>query len=333
MNKRTPVQSLLPGERALDQAPTAVLANGCQCIPQHYLQFQHNYQSVSHIVSEISYSDRYPIFVCEDESGIYLQVGVIGVDNYRQSSSAELKIVYGRKWRVEPNLPSSEIIQTAFLAIKIAREHEVRELFRLDERGFICTPFNNHHDLPLMAQHQNLLQKSSSTNPTTKNDITNTLEKIHYDHCHFDLISFNQHKSNLWLLEIGIQIDDCTQLPELRQHQSLTLLLHQLDSNHLYHQLIGACLQLSNQHVEQNFYYKDFARFSREHSVEAIASLSASLRQQHRDTEFYTRFKQSNYDTDLTRIPKLDNSEYSDRLRQQIKQHLPLAGILPINTG
>lgn len=325
--------ALLPGESVIENAPSARLSNGQECIPQHYLVFSHNASTIKNILSDITYSDRYPLFVCEDDSGLYLQVGIIGEDNYQTDSIHRDKIVYGRKWRIEPQLPTSEVIQTAFLALQKAREHEVRELFRLEEQGFTCTPFNNHHDLPLMAQHQQLLKRSQCNNPNYIDAIKDTLAKIHYDHCRFELLSFTSLRENLWLIDIKLHVSEKTRLQELIDRDSLpiSILLHQHDSNYLYHQLMDTCLQLSNQHVEENFAYKGFCRFNRDHNIEAIASLSASLRKQHQDAEFSTKFKQSNYDTDLTRAPILDNSHYSDRLREQLKQHSPLAGILPVN--
>ena len=150
--------SLLPGESPIENAPSVKLDNGGLCIPQHYLRYHHTRQSVERIILDIDYSDRYPVFVCEDDSGLYLQVGIVGYDNYApRASQSGLKVVYGRKWRVEPQLPTSEIIQTVFLALKKAREHEVRELFRFHHRSGSTTPFNTHHDLPLMSQNADLL--------------------------------------------------------------------------------------------------------------------------------------------------------------------------------
>ena len=94
-------QQLLPGETPLKQAPKTRLSNGSECIPQHFLEFNHDMHSIRQILKDIRYCDRYPLFVCKDSGGIYLQVGVIGTDNYQGKNTQPLKIVYGRKWRVE----------------------------------------------------------------------------------------------------------------------------------------------------------------------------------------------------------------------------------------
>jgi len=70
-------------EQPIDNAPTIKLSNGQNCIPQHYLRYKHTLQSVQNIVVNIEYSSRYPIFVCQHDSGIYIQIGIIGVDNYK----------------------------------------------------------------------------------------------------------------------------------------------------------------------------------------------------------------------------------------------------------
>ena len=130
------IETLLEGEKALKNAPKTELADGRLCVPQHYLSYQHTLQSVEQLLLNIDFDPRYPIFVSQDGSGnsssIYIQVGVVGADNSTTSNAenSQDKIVYGREWRIEPQLPTSEIIQTVFLALKKAREHEVRELFR-----------------------------------------------------------------------------------------------------------------------------------------------------------------------------------------------------------
>lgn len=60
---------------------------------------------------------------------MYVQIGLIGRENYERGPAVRRrKLVYGRKWRLDADTPSSEILQTMYLAIQKAREHEVREL-------------------------------------------------------------------------------------------------------------------------------------------------------------------------------------------------------------
>ncbi len=145
--------TLRPGEKSMSKAPVVKLSNGEYCIPQHYLTYHHTIESVEALICDIDYDPRYVVFAAQELGCIYIQVGVVGHDNYASSTQKkdQLKLLFGRKWRVEPELPTSEIIQSVFLAIKKSREHEVRELLKLNINNSITTPFNTHVDLPLMA--------------------------------------------------------------------------------------------------------------------------------------------------------------------------------------
>jgi hypothetical protein len=97
---------------AIEGAPEIHLNNKkLSYIPQQFLRYYHTRETVEELVLDIHYDEKLPIFVCEDSSGIYIQVGVISYDIYipLQQQPCQ-KIIYGRKWRVEPELPTSEII-------------------------------------------------------------------------------------------------------------------------------------------------------------------------------------------------------------------------------
>lgn len=55
--------------------------------------------------------------------------------NTNTSTEQAKKIVYGCRWMLEPTMPISEVVQTVLLAVKKAREHELRE---------IVARFNDH---------------------------------------------------------------------------------------------------------------------------------------------------------------------------------------------
>lgn len=332
---------LLPGEIPLQNAPAVVLDNGRACIPQHYLQFHHTHDSLEALVVDIDYSARYPIFACEDAGGLYLQVGIIGFDNYENPSQspAPAKIVYGRKWRVELELPTSEIIQTAFLALKKAREHEIRELFRLietDSRGY-STPFNNHHDLPLMAQNAELLTPAKPS-PNTKLgfvEIARALECLRYDSASFHLQGLQSHINERHIVDLSIQCAPNTSLPEL-QSRSITLVLESLNINELYYELMSAMIKLSDQHLEENFTYRHYRRFSRRYSIEALGELSKRVRRRNwswPNSDFEARFTHANYQTDLSRVPRLGEGLNARKIRSQLANFNLQEGILPNPAG
>lgn len=308
------------GERPIENAPRLTLRNGRSCIPQHYLQYSHSLESVEAVISDVSFSERYPIFVSEDAGGVILQIGIVGLDNYRPASQqAGLKIVFGRKWRVEPNLPTSEILQTAFLAIKKAREHEIRELLTLSMDGKKTTPFNNHHDLPLMARNSEMLKNSSQAQAA----LENSLARVKFDHGRFHLLDRQDLRSGLTAVTLGFESQNTNEHSEF-SGEPIVLLLKSTAPNSLYHALITALIARSDAHVDETFLYRGFARFSANNDVDAISQLSADLRQNPeallagKACGFVKEFAAERYDTDITRVPQLTSSDYSQKLHDRL---------------
>jgi hypothetical protein len=139
------------GETPMPLAPRIPLVNGKSCIPQHYLQYEQTVDSISTILSDIDAVSDILLFCGQDDSGLYLQAGSVGPDNYKRKGEAgNRRIVYARRWRIDTYIPTSEVVQTAFLAIKKTCEHEVRELLTIRDMdsGRTGTPFSTHLDLP-----------------------------------------------------------------------------------------------------------------------------------------------------------------------------------------
>ena len=325
---------LLNGEKPIEQASSVTLRNGERCIPQHYLVFAHTRKSVEEIVVNIDFDDKYLIFVCEDEGGVYIQIGIVGFDNYiAVDVQDERKVVYGRKWRVESQLPSTEIIQTVYLAIRTAREHEVRELFQFKENRRITTPFNNHHDLPLMAQNSDLVtaRHHGLKKHLSYQDFQEYLEKLVYDGSVFRSKSLTNIGENRLLCEIGIIKGKNSQLPETYD-KTLHLVLSKATINELHFQLMETLIAESSRYVEENFTYLNFARFSRNNNIQAIADLSFTLRQNqvtYDSKEFSMILEKSNYQTDKTRVPILMGGPQSNKLKNRLRLFGNLSGILP----
>lgn len=343
---------LLPGETPLPKAPAVVLDDGTNCIPQHFLSYQHTKQSVEAIVAEIDFDPKYVLFVDEENASIFIQVGIIGKDNYQSFDAQEAeKIVYCRRWRVEPQLPSSEIIQTAFLALMKAREHEIRELFKcksqaldqLTNQSNITTPFSCHHDLPLIAM-------AKATNSSTTQRLLSTsemrvcLSDIRYDHAQFSLTSATKLTNNQYLLAINVVVDKRTRLPELLALNSDDLLNPQNETSHiiidhatedgLKYAIMDFVLQLNNRFVEEHFTFKGFARFSRTQSIEKISALSAKTRvasSKVQDIDFANAFANANYETDTRRVPKISTGVLGDKIKGQLNNFDIKYGILPKN--
>lgn len=319
--------NLLAGEVPIENAPLVPISQQENCIPQHYLKFEHRLETVEQLILDISFSDRFPIFVGEENGQLYLQVGIVGIDNYQPASSQNKdKIVFGRKWRVEPQLPTSEIIQTAFLALQKAREHEIRELFKINQHDCVTTPFNNHHDLPLMAQSRDLIFPApcESAELAGAENINEWLDCIRYDQAKIKLIRFEKVASKKWLLGVRITPENSTKLSELNitdESNEELILINEVTQNALYFAVMDLFLVKSNRYVETHFTFKGFNRFSREHEVSAIGQLSAMTRKREAlniKDEFSETLEATNYQVDKSRMPILSNSPLGEKLRQQL---------------
>jgi hypothetical protein len=146
---REQLGSVPAGVSAMLGAPVAPLRDGGQVVPGQFRQFRLTEQEAQQIVARIELPPGLVAFVGQDPSGggPYVQIGVLGPDNYGGRDHNPDKLVYGRRWRIEPALPDYELVQTVFAAARDALDHETRELFAIDGR----TPFSGHIDATAMA--------------------------------------------------------------------------------------------------------------------------------------------------------------------------------------
>ncbi|MDP2636580.1 MULTISPECIES: hypothetical protein [unclassified Pseudoalteromonas] len=297
-------------EQPISYAPLVQLSNGNWVVPQHFLRYKHTLQSVNDVLSQISFSAHFRVIAAEKDQQVYLQVAILNPDNYQSSELNQnaKKLLFGRRWYVEENLPTSELIQTAYLALKVAREHEVRELIKFKHQNGSSTPFNNHHDLPLMAQNAELVMSDGK-------DISDVNEVI--DNCIFagapiKLINVNKIDNSTVLYQVQLTCHDC-QLHEFNNTQ-VSFLVNNTSTNLFLHGLIDALIKISNEFVSENFKYNDLARFSKHISVEKIGELSIKLRS-HNALNLCSLGKQHanqlNFEIDSGRAPQGCNSEIS----------------------
>lgn len=316
--------ALHSGETPVDHAPKVRLKTGASCIPQHYLRYNHTRQSVESLVMEINYDPNYLVFVSENAGGVYIQIGVAGLDNYKsEDKQPGRKIVFGRLWRVEPALPTSEIIQTVFLAVKKAREHEIRELFTVNIDGVKTTPLSNHHDLPLMARRgEDLCPRACDM---TLKQIT---DSVRFDGGRFKIADIMMRRGRQVILDLNFVPAPGRVRADMAE--PITLVLPDEHPNTIYHALMKLCLDRSDAHVDENFTFKGFARFSRHVDIRAIADMSAQLRAKPKSTVFSKNIKATNYETDAGRVPVLSDSAYTEKLKAQIATLDIRAGFLPV---
>jgi hypothetical protein len=328
-------------EVPMPNAPSVQLPNGKSCIPQHYLQYQQTPQSIAALAADIHLDDHTLLFANADQHGMYLQVGLVGRENYERAHSIRpKKLVYGRKWRIDVDTPSSEVIQTAFLALKKAREHEVRELLtvQVSASGHVSAPFSSHIDLPLLAGNSDVFEsKNEETGAPSHKHLVRFLEGVRFGQraIHVEQVLLRPNGSILVDLRLGA-------LPLARQAEGdlkefnllpFFVLLNTVSQSELLYELVAAMVSHSDRYVDERFTYQGFARFSRRNSPLQIAQLSIATRPYARDAgnaEFASVFKATNYAVDASRAPALGTGRLAEINRRAIAFHGPhLAGHMP----
>lgn len=318
-------------------APSIPVNGAQQCIPQHYLTYEHSYKSVCDIINDIEFDERFPIFVSQEDNALLIQVGIIGHDNYKtDQQSNPLHIVYGRKWRVEKNLPSAEIIQTVLLALQKAKEHEMRELFGLFDRvsGKYSTPFNGHHDTPLLV---NTLEAIAQNEPSGLTVVTQDELPLLLSLCRFDsqvlrikqCVGIDQHRYVADIqLHHQIEMDtDNVLCPELAG-RCFSVLIESSDPNVILNQIMAQLIQLGHQHVAEHFTYRGYRRFSQHTDVFAIGTISIATRNKawSQNPDFSVAIRAINQAVDATRVPVLAQTVSSSLMEQlhDIAGHKPV---------
>lgn len=94
-------------------------------------------EDVQTIIDEVEYLD-WNFVIGGTPNHWYLQLRFGDLDD----------VQLGRKWKLSPHMTKSEVVQTAFLAVKTAVEHELRESFRYSGRAI----FNPHFDVDKLAE-------------------------------------------------------------------------------------------------------------------------------------------------------------------------------------
>lgn len=325
----------------MPHAPSVELPNGTSCIPQHYLRYHQTPHTISAIVADLHFDNHTPVFAGADDHGMYVQVGLVGRENYDRAHAVRpRKLVYGRKWRIDADTPTSEVIQTAFLAIKKVREHEVREMLTICDSasGKVSAPFSSHLDLPLMARNTDLVfapDLRAQAAPTAC--IANLLEPVRFGQRQIAVLDVLPRPQGVTLVDLKLgtlplarQIEG--DMPEFDDLQ-FTVLLKTVDRRELLHEIMAAMVAHSDRQVDEHFTYQGFARFSRTNDPLRIAQLSIATRPYARDAanaKFMPVFKAMNYAVDASRAPSLGLGRLAQKNRRVIDAHGPqLAGHMP----
>jgi hypothetical protein len=102
------------------------------------------FQDFADVITRIDYPG-FDIGVHESGNDLYLQISCWeGTCNI----TGKPMCWQGRKWRLSPYMTDGEVVQTAFMAVMAANEHETREKFTY--RG--VTVFDPHYDIEKLVE-------------------------------------------------------------------------------------------------------------------------------------------------------------------------------------
>jgi hypothetical protein len=320
------------GETPMPLAPCIELMNGKHCIPQHYLQYEQTVESVSAILNDIEAVSDILLFCGQDDSGLYLQTGSVGPDNYKRKGEAgDRRIVYGRRWRIDTYIPTSEVIQTAFLAIKKACEHEVRELLTVHDRdsGWTGTPFSTHLDLPLMARFPELVMRDASC---VKQPLLETwLQGVRFDGREIKVDDVAIRRNGNLIVDLVFAEASSPRVRFGFEQLPMTIVLREFSEASLVHEIMNALIQRSDRLVDEQFRYRGFARFSQNVDPARLMQLSVVTRTEGLPDEQFELVRTAlNYDTDTRRVPSLGAGMLAHRNRHALRHEGELGGHMPI---
>ena len=315
------------GETALNFAPTIRLSNGGLAVPQQFLDVSRTLDNLSNVLANISTPDHFQLFAGQEGSCLYLLVGVIGQENYPsgEQSPQHNKIVYGRRWMIEESTPTSEIIQTALLAVKKAREHEIRELVTLaiNDGANRATPFNCHLDLPLMVGNQSSMHTQKVPN------FSDLIKDISIAGSQLELVqSISLGQKCIVDVSLTKGQGEC-HFTELRGIV-LTVVCEHADGRDFLHQLMATLIKHSDRYVEERVAFKGFHRFSHTLDVVKLAEFSYATRAVKAiDKRFKSEFVGMNYRVDAAKAPEFNSGRLGREQRQTLFGYDSLGGYCP----
>ncbi len=316
------------GETPLAYAPSIELSNGEKAVPQQFLDVNRQLDNLCNVLAEISLPASYQLFAGQEASCLYLIVGVIGHENYTgyKASIYDDKIVYGRRWLIEPSTPTSEIVQTALLAVKKVREHEARELLtvRINQGRNVATPFNCHLDLPLMAANTGELL---SVDSARDEGVEELLARVRFAGFSFSVI--NRHRlSNSRIIELKLE-GQSRYFPELGGEIIAVNYCEEHNGDFL-HQLMSELIQKGDRHIEESTSFRGFARFSRKINPIDLAKFSYTTRNiKATDPRFDRNFEDMSYKVDAAKAPAYNAGALGEQQRAKVASVDSLLGYLP----
>ena len=284
--------------------------------------------------------DQHSLLFChEDQHGIYVQVGMIGRENYEDGNQIRpRKLVYGRKWRIDADTPDSEIVATAMLALKKRVNMKYESCSKYAQAA--CSVTARHSAVIKISRSCvcNQFLKSSKTETDAEDlklSIEQRLATMRFAQRPLHLVSLQRLPSGSVVLQIALVRRlwcGCKKaiFPEFSGLQFEIVLaadrLHELAYEFL--------MQRSNSVIamSRNIFSIVVLRFSRQHAVEQIARLSLISRpyaKDMKDARFEQIFRSTNYQTDAGRKARLGSGALAHKNRAKIRRYGQLTGHMP----
>ena len=119
------------------------------------------YQNWQFLVKPVEVGSALELSEKEGTTHYYLQAEFEAYD-HDNPDSGELVTCRGRKWLLSPHMTDTEIVQTAFLAVLKAEEHETRESFLVHGKAI----FNTHIKFGLLTNIADVVDLRSEPSTT-----------------------------------------------------------------------------------------------------------------------------------------------------------------------
>ena len=311
------------GEVALPFAPSVKMQNGETVVPQQYLDVVRTLENLEAVLARLSVPEHFQLFAGQEGPVLFLIVAIVGKENYPQTADLadQSKIVYGRRWLIEKTTPTSEVVQTALLAIKKIREHELREKVTLtiNQGTNVTTPFNNHLDLPLFV--------GNADNFLAQHQIS-IIEQC--KHIKLDGLTIQLKSEHLIADQMLLELELVGEADHFQDLRNTTVVLAITDPQEFPHALMQALISLSDRMIEESFAFEGCPRFSRRYDIYELARFSYETRNiKSDDPRFESAFKDMSYRVDAAKAPQISVNKLGEQQREFIRNYPSLGGYLP----
>lgn len=222
-------------------------------------------------------------------------------------------------------------MQTAFLAIKKAREHEVRELLTIHDRdsGRTGTPLSTHLDLPLMARFPELVMREASS---AQEPLLETwLQGVRFDGREIKGDEVAIRRNGNLIVDLVFAEPSSLRVRSGFEQLPMTIVLREFSAASLVHEIMNALIKRSDRPVDEQFRYRGFARFSQNVDPARLTQLPVVTRTKGLPNAQFELIRTAlDYDTDTRRVPSLGTGMLAHRNRHALRQEGEVGAHMPV---